>query len=323
MLPFFALFLFQSNPLAEKVVPSQLAHTYSIVACDPTTGEMGGAVQSHWFSVGSDVLWVEPGTGVVATQSFIRVAYGPLGLAAMARGEEPKAVITRLTAEDKGRDVRQLGMVDAQGRAAGYTGNKCIDFACNQKGASFSVQANIMLKDTVCAAMARAYQETKGPLARRLLAALEAAQAEGGDLRGRQSAAIKVVTTAKPANPWEGRILDLRVEDNPAPVVELKRLMDVHDAYAFMNKGDLHIENDRIEKGMAAYARAVSMLPQQVEPIFWQAVTLASIGREKEAMPLFKQVFQREPIWRKLPRRLVKAGLLPDDPELLQKIEAQ
>ncbi|MDJ0836004.1 MAG: DUF1028 domain-containing protein [Acidobacteriota bacterium] len=303
--------------------PSELAHTYSIVAYDPGTGQLGGAVQSHWFSVGSGVLWVRPGVGVVATQSFTRAAYGPLGLDAMAAGESPTGALERLTEEDEGRAVRQVGFVDAKGRAAGFTGKSCIDYACDRQGKYFSIQANIMLKDTVCAAMEKAFTAAKGPLAHRLMAALEAAQAEGGDLRGRQSAAMVVVSADKPKHAWEGRIVDLRVDDHPTPLKELKRLLAVHDAYEFMNAGDVALEKNKIAEGLKAYGTAVTMLPDRVEPVFWQAYTMVTVGRLDEALPLFKQVFEKEPVWRKMPRRLVKSGLLPNDEALLKKIESQ
>jgi len=306
-----------------SVAPSELAHTYSIVACDPERGEMGGAVQSHWFSVGSGVLWAEPGVGVVATQSFTRRAYGPLGLEAMAAGEAPAAAMKRLTEADEGRDVRQIGFVDARGRVAGYTGRRCIEHACDRQGPHFTIQANIMLKDTVCDAMAKAYETTEGSMARRLMAALEAAQAEGGDLRGRQSAAMVVVATAQPEHPWEGRIVDLRVDDHPTPVRELKRLLGIHEAYAHMSRGDEALERNDVAAGLAAYGRAVQMLPDRTEPLFWQAFTMVSVGKVDEALPLFERVFAAEPAWRDMPRRLVAAGLLEDDPELLAKIAAQ
>jgi len=305
------------------IAPSRLAHTYSIVAHDPAGKEIGGAVQSHWFSVGSGVLWAEPGIGVVATQSFTRRAYGPLGLEAMAKGEAPAEALKRLTAEDDGRDVRQVAMIDARGRAAGFTGKGCIDHACDRRGPHFSVQANIMLEPGVCAAMAKAFEETKSSLADRMMAALEAAEAIGGDLRGRQSAAMVVVTSEKPDHPWEGRVLDLRVEDHPEPLVELRRLIGVHTAYGYMSKGDEALEAGDVAAGLAAYSKATSLLPDRVEPMFWRAFTLVSVGRVEEALPLFERVFAARPEWREMPRRLVRAGLLADDPALLERIESR
>lgn len=296
-------------------------HTYSIVAYDADTGEVGGAVQSHWFSVGGSVIWARSGVGAVATQSFINVDYGPLGLDAMAGGESPKAALERLLDKDNGAHVRQVAFVDVKGRVAGHTGSKCIDFACDQQGDSFSVQANIMLKDTVCAAMSQAFEASKGkPLADRLIAALQAAEMEGGDLRGKQSAAIKVVKATASEKSWNDTVVDLRVEDHPEPIKELTRLVHVNKAYEHMNAGDVHLEHGRTEEAMKSYRSAVAMLDGRVEPIFWQALNLLVAGKMEESLPLFGKVFKASPDWRKLPPRLAKAGLLPDDPKLLNAI---
>ena len=321
MMAFFLTLCFQTA--GNDAYPSELAHTYSIVAYDPQTREIGAAVQSHWFSVGSLVIWAQAGVGAVATQSFVRVDYGPLGLEGMAAGEEPRALLGRLTGADPGKDVRQVAMVDARGRVAGHTGEKCIDYACDRQGTFFSVQANLMLKDTVCAAMERAFTQATGPLAERLVAALAAAEGEGGDLRGRQSAAIKVVSADKPEHPWEGVRVDLRVEDHDRPVEELTRLVKVSQAYDRMNQGDLALEHQKVEEAMGHYRAAVGMLPGRVEPLFWQAVNLVGIGKLDDALPLFKQVFAKSANWRVLPPRLAKVGLLPGDPKVLDAIAAQ
>ena len=312
--------LLLTDPAGE--VLQRPVHTYSIVAYDPVTQEVGGAVQSHWFSV-ADVIWVRPGVGAVATQSFVRYDYGPLGLDAMASGQVPAEVLKHLTAADEGRDVRQVAMVDVKGNAAGYTGAKCIDYACDQQGETFSVQANIMLKDGVCAAMEKAFTQTKGPLADRLLAALRAAQAEGGDLRGSQSSAIKVVSAKKPDQYWQGTVVDLRVADHPKPVEELARLLDIHKAYTFMGQGDQALEKGEIDRAMKLYKTAVGRLPGRVEPLFWQAVNLVSSGKTQMALPLFKTVFEKSPDWRLMPERLAKVGLLPEDAATLESIAAQ
>jgi uncharacterized Ntn-hydrolase superfamily protein len=218
--------------------PLRPVATYSIVARDPATGELGVAVQSHWFSVGSNVSWAEAGVGAVATQSFIDPAYGPLGLQLMRAGRSAPDTLKALLAGDAQRDVRQVGMVDAQGRAATHTGALCIPAAGGQEGKEYVVQANLMDKPSVWPAMAKAYEAATGDLALRLLAALDAAEAEGGDIRGRQSAAIVVVKARSSGRPWADRIFDLRVEDNPAPLVELRRLVKLQRAYNHMTAGD-------------------------------------------------------------------------------------
>ena len=202
-----------------------LVSTYSIVAFDPETGDMGVAVQSHWFSVGSIVTWGEAGVGVIATQSLANPAFGPQGLALLRTGLDAKTVLEALINSDEGRDVRQLAVIDAKGNAASYTGKKCIQAAGHHIGKNYAVQANLMEKASVWPAMAKAFEQSKGSLAERMVAALHAAQAEGGDIRGKQSAAILVVRGKPTGNVWQDRLVDLRVEDHPTPVQELKRLL--------------------------------------------------------------------------------------------------
>jgi len=298
-------------------------NTYSIVARDPKTGELGVAVQSHWFSVGTVVAWAEAGVGAVATQSFVDPSYGPLGLDLMRAGRAAPDALAGLLAADAGRDVRQVAMIDAQGRVAAHTGKNCIAAAGHHVGANFSVQANLMEKDTVWPAMARAFESAQGELAERLLAALDAAQREGGDIRGKQSAAILVVSGKPTGKPWVDRTVDLRVEDSPEPLVELRRLLKVHRAYQRMNEGDLCAEKKDWPCAAREYGAAEAILPEQMEVVFWHAVTLVTSGQPDAALPLFKKVFAREPIWAELVGRLPAAGLLPNDDALIQRIKAQ
>ena len=256
-----------------------LAHTYSIVAIDPQTGEMGAAVQSNWFSVGTLVIWGEPGVGVVATQSFVNPAYGPDGLALMRRGFSPQQAIDALVGKDAGKAYRQLGMLNAAGQAAAFTGENCIEAAGHQLGEGYAVQANLMDNATVWPEMAKAFEAAEGqPLAERLLIALDAAQAAGGDIRGKQSAALIVVSGEKVENAWEGCPVDLRVDDHPSPLKELRRLLRVHRAYEHMNRGDLAVEAGDMEKAGAEYGAAEAMFPENLEMKFWHAVALANSG---------------------------------------------
>jgi uncharacterized Ntn-hydrolase superfamily protein len=297
-----------------------LAHTFSIVARDPATGEFGVAVQSHWFQVGPSVPWAEAGVGAVATQSFVKVDYGPKGLELMRQGKSAREALDQLLAQDPQKDVRQVAMVDAQGRVAAWTGPKCIAAAGNQSGSGYSVQANLMDKPTVWPAMAKAFEAAKGDLADRLLAALDAAEAEGGDIRGRQSAALIVVKARSTGEPWNDRLIDLRVDDNPAPLVELRRLLGLHRAYQEMNLGDEAVAKNDVQAAVEHYTRATRMAPDIAELPFWQAVSLFVAGQEDKALPLFKDVFAREPRWARLVPRLPAAGLLPDDPKKIEKI---
>ncbi len=295
--------------------PVRPVSTYSIVARDPGTGQLGVAVQSHWFSVGSLVTWAEAGVGAVATQSFVEPAYGPRLLALLALGVEAPAALEALVAADPGRDVRQVAVIDARGRVAAHTGGRCIAAAGHLVGEGFSVQANMMGSETVVPAMFRAYEAAEGELADRLLAALEAAENEGGDIRGRQSAAILIVAAEATGRPWLDRLVDLRVEDHPDPVAELRRLVTLHRAYEHMNRGDAAIERADLEAAMQEYGAAARLAPDNLEMAYWHALALATNGREEEAAPLFRRVFAADPGWVELTRRLVAAGLVPDTPE--------
>lgn len=299
------------------------AHTYSIVARDPESGNMGVAVQSHWFNVGSVVAWVEPGVGVVATQSIIEKAYGPRGLALMREGVPVGTALAGLVDADENRDVRQVAMVNKKGDVAVHTGKRCIAFAGHETGDGFSVQANMMDNSSVWPAMAEGYRTAQGALAERLMAALEAAQASGGDIRGQQSASMLIVSGETRENVSDGILLDLRVEDNPQPLQELRRLLTVHKAYEWMNTGDEFLAAGRVEEALSAYRAADQMAPGFIELPFWHALTLADLGRMDEAAPIFQTVFRNNPNWAELVKRLPAAGLLKDDPNLLQQILAQ
>ena len=298
-------------------------HTYSIVARDSATGQLGVAVQSHWFSVGSLVTFAEAGVGAVATQSFIDPAYGPLGLELMRAGKTAQEALKGLLAADPGVDVRQVAFVDAKGNVAAHTGSKAIEAAGHILGRGYSVQANLMHKPTVPAAMARAYENTKGDLAERMLAALEAAQREGGDIRGKQSAAILIVNARSTGRPWADKAFDLRVEDHPEPLQELRRLIHLARAYAHMNAGDEALTRNDVEGALREYSAAQKMVTDQQtngEMAFWHAVTLVGVNRFDEALPLFRRAFVQDPRWRELVPRLPKAGALPDNPALIKRI---
>lgn len=297
-------------------------YTYSIVAVDTVTGEIGAAVQSHWFSVGSIVTWAEPGVGAVATQSFVEPAYGPRGLALMRSGLSAPAALAALLAADPDSQVRQVAMVDARGRVAAHTGSRNIPAAGHRIGKGYSVQANLMRSAEVWPAMARAFEQARGDLAERLLAALEAAERAGGDIRGRQSAALVVVSGDRSRPSWE-KIYDLRVEDSPEPLAELKRLLEMARAYRAATEGDNFVTAGQVDSAMAAYARAAELLPDSAtngELVYWQAVTLVGLGREAEAIPWFRRAFAQDTSWIELLRRLPVAGLLPPDSALIERI---
>jgi len=341
--------------LASAAAQLRPVNTFSIVARDPETGEMGVAVQSHWFSVGSIVPWAEAGVGAVATQSFVDPSYGPLGLALMRAGKSAPEALKALLNGDTSYAVRQVGIIDANGDSASFTGCKDIQAAGGLVGSSsrfggttyidkqppcgisysiggqYAVQANLMSNDQIWPAMAKAYQEAKGDLAERMLAALDAAQGAGGDIRGRQSAALIVVKAKSSGKPWEDRIFDLRVDDAAEPLKELRRLVALQRAYNHMNAGDLAVEHHDNEGALREYSAAEQIaastpgiLPSRfAEMTYWHAIALVTMKRVDEALPLFKKAFALEPGWRTLTPRLPKSGLLPDDLKLIERITQQ
>ncbi|MUP44975.1 DUF1028 domain-containing protein [Gramella sp. BOM4] len=287
------------------------AHTYSIVARDTITGEMAVAVQSHWFSVGPLVAWGRSGVGVVATQSFVNPAYGPEGLNLMEKGMSAEQALTQLIEKDPGRAYRQVAFLDDTGSVSAFTGDNCVEAAEHLTGKNFSVQANMMLNDKVVSAMAEAYMRyPKYPLAERVMEALKAAQDTGGDIRGKQSAALIVVGPEKTSKEWEDKKIDLRVDDHPEPIKELERLLKVSRAYEHMNKGDLAVEEGDMSKALKEYGTAEKMFPDNLEMKFWKAVALANSGRIDEAKPIFDAVFEQDQNWKEMLTRLPAAGLL-------------
>ena len=296
--------------------------TFSIVARDPVSGDIGVAVQSHWFSVGSVVPWAEAGVGAVATQSFVEPSYGPKGLALMKRGVAPKEALAQLLAADGQSDVRQVAFVDGQGRVAVHTGAKCIPGAGHHEGVGYTTESNLMLTNEVPDAMARAFEKATGPLAERMLAALDAAQGVGGDIRGKQSAAILVVRGKATDKPWTDRIVDLRIEDHPEPLKEMRRLLTLHRAYEMMNRGDDASAVGKMDVALKEYGGAAAMVPDNDEFVFWAAVALVSNERVDDALPLFAKAFRMNPSWMLLVPRLPAVGQLPGTPGLVPRILA-
>ena len=318
---FFVLIInLQANSQQVYSKKEPFAHTYSIVARDTVTGEMGVAVQSHWFSVGSLVAWGKAGVGVVATQSFINPSFGPRGLSLLENGLSPKLAVETLLDLDEGREVRQLAILDVDGNVDAYTGKNCIEAAGHIIGDNFSVQANLMEKNTVWPAMAKAFKNSKGSLAERMLLALEAAQNEGGDIRGKQSVAILVVKGKSTGNSWEDKVVDLRVEDSEDPLKEMRRLLIIHTAYEFMNQGDLAVETGNNVLAKEHYMNAQKLNPENLEMKYWYAVTLANNGELVEAKSIFKEIFNQNSHWKTLTPRLIKAKLLTVTNKQLEEI---
>lgn len=301
--------------------------TYSIVAREAGTGNLGVAVQSHWFSVGVVVPWAQSGVGAVATQSLADVRYGPSGLALMGDGRTADQALHALVASDEASAVRQVAMIDAEGNIAAHTGDRCIAHASHltgtaPDGSEYSCQANLMAREGVPEAMARAFESADGDLAARMMAALHAAEDAGGDIRGRQSAAMLVVRGEPTGRDHADRLVDLRVEDHATPLEELDRLLRLHHAYEEMNAGDVALEENDMRGALEHYARALELAPDHAEMRFWTAVSLVNAGSVEEAMPLFAETFKDEADWPEVLRRLPASGLFPDDPELIERIIA-
>lgn len=297
------------------------AHTYSIVARDPKTGEMGVGVQSHWFSVGSIVSWGEAGVGVVATQALVNKSFGLRGLELLKLGKSPQEVIDVLLSDDEGKEVRQVSILDINGRVATHTGKKCIKKAGHRVGDQFSVQANMMLSEEVWGTMANSYKKNKDlPLPERIVKTLEAAESVGGDIRGRQSSALIMVAGEKPENRWDDPLIDLRVEDHQQPLKELNRLLRVYRAYEHMNKGDLAIEKGDTIKALEEYEISQKMFPENLEMKYWTAISLANNNKLEKALVLFTDIFRKNNNWRILTERLPDSEILNLTKEELERI---
>jgi uncharacterized Ntn-hydrolase superfamily protein len=275
--------------------------TYSIVAYDPETGEHGAAVHSHWFSVGSLCIWARPGIGAVATQSVVEPAHGPHGLDRLAAGDTAEAALRALLGPDELAAVRQVGIVDGAGQVAVHTGENCIPCAGHATGAHVSAQANMMERETVPVAMVAGFEAATGDLADRLMAALHAAEGEGGDVRGRQSAALVVVP--REGEPWRARF-ELRVEDHQEPVEELGRLLRLARAYELAGEADELMASDRTEAAGGLYLRAAELAPESDELLFWAGLAQVHAGDVQTGMAAVRRAIELHPGWFTLLERL-------------------
>ena len=295
--------------------------TYSIVARDAKTGEFGVAVQSHYFQVGPNVPWALSGVGAVATQSRVNVSYGPLGLELLRSGYTAAQALKALTSGDSQPEIRQCAIVDAAGNVAAHTGSKCIAAAGHQLGDGFSCQANLMEKDTVWAAMAEAFTSTDAPLAERMMAALEAAEAEGGDIRGKQSAAMLVVSGNPTGRSWEDRTIDLRVDDAAEPLPELRRLLRIKRAVQTIAEADRLVAAGDMAGAADKRREGLAIAPEMIELRFWTGLAMAQAGDIDGGLKLIDEVVRNDPRWLETMRRLVKVERLSH--ELAASIEAR
>lgn len=299
--------------------PGPLVHTYSIVARDPATGQLGVAVQSHYFSVGSVVTWAEAGVGAVATQSLADPAYGKLGLDLMRAGRSAPDALAGLLASDPMKEIRQVAMIDARGQVSAHTGSLTIPEAGHLVGENFSVQANMMLKRTVWPAMAEAYRSTSGEMVDRFLAAMDAAEVEGGDIRGRQSAAILIVGANNTGRPWDDTVFNLRVDDASEPLAEIRRLVSVRRGYLHKSRADAAFARQDLDEMEREYAAAEQCLGDNPEMRFWHAIALLGLGKTDDGIGMLGEVGARDRNWIELAIRL-PAPMLKPAPGLAERI---
>lgn len=315
-----------TQPMTDRIRPSQLTTTYSITALDPDTGQLGVAVQTHQMSVGSIVPWLRPGVGAVATQSLVNVSYGPQGLDLLAAGQSPQQAIDALTTADSRSFHRQVAITGADGRTAAFTGELCIANAGHHAGDGYTVQANMMANNTVISAMRYGYERTSGNLAERMLGALQSAEAEGGDIRGKQSAALRVVPPGGPNVPAWATVYDLRVDESDNPLDELARLVRLRRAKLLSDQGELLFAAGNRADALRVWEEARRLAPDLEEIAFWQALTLADGGNDvAAAAALFNETFtsrdDREQ-WMMLVDRLEAARLIQREGAAAEFIEA-
>ena len=296
--------------------------TFSIVARDPETGKLGVAVQTHWLAVGAVVPWVRAGVGAVATQSFANISFGPMGLDAMASGNAPPDVVKSLIAGDDDCALRQVAMVDSCGRAAAFTGDRCVEYASHVQLDGVSTQANMMLNTGVPEAMASAWEKSaRETFQDRLMNCLDAGQSAGGDIRGTQSAALKIGGESRCENPWEGVEVDLRVDDASNPLADLRRLLIVQTGYTFARKGERLLAEGRTAQGIDSFVKARKAIPASQEFALWHGVTQLHNGDREDAIATLASLVARNPNWLEFLHRVTIAGLMVDDPPLLLEVQ--
>lgn len=298
--------------------------TYSIVARDPETGRMGVAVQSHYFAVGSLAPSAEAGVGAAVIQSIPTLAYGygVEGMHRMRGGRSAEQALGELLRADPRKDFRQVALLDREGRVAAHTGKRCVPAAGHHQGEGFACLANMMRRPGVWDAMAEAFRGGRGDLGDRLFSALVAAESAGGDLRGGESAALLVVEPESTDNPLADRVFDLRVEDHERPLDELRRLMRLQRAYWHSTRADALLTEERFDEALGEYAQAEKWAPDELQLVFWRAVALVNAGHFDDALPLFQRVFDEDPHWILMIRRLPEVGLLPEDQSVLERVLA-
>jgi len=306
------------NPFQRLKCP--LVSTFSIVAFDPSSKELGVAVHSRYFSVGSVVPWAEADVGVIATQSFVNVSYGPRGLKLLKKGLTVDEVIDRLTKEDEAREYRQLGIIDSKGNANAFTGKKCLEWAGSRVGKNYAAQGNILAGEEVVKNMGRKFESTRGDLAERLVASLEGGEEAGGDARGRQSAALLVVKKGFGRAGYGDRHVDLRVEDHPNPIEELKRLLKLHRVYSLIDESEDKLTKGDLEDAMLTVKKVITLNPNIDDAHIDLGILSLKLGKKKEAIKAFRKALHLNPKMKKLIKQLPNAGLMEPNEEIFTEL---
>jgi len=292
------------------------ATTFSIVAFDPSTRDLGIAVHSRYFSVGSVVPWAEAGVGAVATQSFVNVSYGPRGLQLLREGLTVNEVIERLTIQDEARDYRQLGIVDSKGNVAVFTGKKCLKWAGSKTGKNYVALGNILAGEKVVDNMTKGFESTKDDLAGKLIAALEGGDEAGGDIRGRQSASLLVVRKDGGRGGYGDRYIDLRVEDHLNPIRELRRLLNLSRVYYLIDESEDKLTVGDLESALAIIKKAISLNQNIDEAYVDLALICLKLKRKEEAVKALKKALRINPKLKELIKQFPDIGLMEPDEEL-------
>jgi uncharacterized Ntn-hydrolase superfamily protein len=294
--------------------------TYSIIGLDPDAGEIGIAVQSRWLHAGQDLAWIEPGVGAVCTQSFMNPVYGPRGLELMRGGQSAGDALAAAVAEDDMPELRQVAMADSAGRFAQHTGDKCVEAAGQTTGNGCCAQGNMLTRDSCWGAMVDAFETGTGSLTDRLLAALDAAEREDGDVRGRQAARILVCRDTPAESSWNERVIDVQVVDHPEPVPELRRLVMVTHAYDHLGRALELTDKGELEAAAQEIDTARSLAPDDDQIAFWGATVLGGAGRIGDAIAAMQQASGANPRWPEFLRRCIAAGVLPAEAAPLAEV---
>lgn len=295
--------------------------TFSIVAFDPSNKDLGVAVHSRYFSVGSIVPWAAAEVGAIATQSFVNASYGPRGLQLLKEGLAVREVIGKLTSQDEARDYRQLGLVDSKGNAAVFTGKKCLEWAGSKVGKNHAALGNILAGKEVVENMSVKFESAKGDLARKLVAALEAGEAAGGDIRGRQSASLLVVRKEGGRGGYGDRYIDLRVEDHAKPTEELRRLLGLSRVYYLIDEAEDKFTAGDLESALSNLQKAISLNRNIDDAHIDLALIFMKLGRKEEAIEAFKEALRLNPKLKRVIKQLPSVGLMKRDKELFAKLK--